>query len=666
MNNNTINTRNLTRKELVEIGELKIVRLGMFLQKHCLRNEDTKHINRKIFHLLRHPYIYVNAYTRISKNSGALTKGYQDEDMMRYFGLSDAKTLATAITNGTYKFAPTKRTWIPKPGKKKKRPLDVPKQSDRIVQEAIRGILEAIYEPIFKQQGVVTNGLSNNYGFRPNLSTWSAIQKIKNNSESCNMVIEGDISSAFNHVDHDILINILRKRITDKKFLKLIKNLLECGVMDGEQFEHSLAGTPQGGIVSPLLFNIYMLGFDQYVYEHIIDPLHKSHSGAKNKLKTKEYNHISHQFQLSLKRFRILRKSLPTPEQKTQLKLAYRELRSIRAQRNSTQYGQVKTIRKRAVYVRYADDWVLLLTCTRQEAEALKTKIADFILTKRKMTLDVEKTKITQFTEGFNFLGFNIRLEKSNKQLGIRRKTPSGYNRILQRSMARVVQITPDHKRIIKRLKQQNMVNNKGIATANPKFLGSSNYEIVTKYNMILRDLVNYYEPCGKFGKLYQISYFLRYSCARTLARRRKTTMSKIFLLYGKDLHITVGLEDKPTLKVNFEDIKHLRANINKRPDKKYLNIRPTLFDPFRLVDYWRTKFKLYVECCICGEREDVSLFRTRITRNTDVKTQKLTDVLIKFNRLQIPVCVSCNELIVKGKYEKTKPYFSNRTIAKL
>jgi len=141
--------------------------------------------------------------------------------------------------------------------------------------------------------------------------------------------------------------------------------------------------------------------------------------------------------------------------------------------------------------------------------------------------------------------------------------------------------------------------------------------------------------------------------------------MSKIFSLYGKDLHITVELEDKPTLKVNFEDIKHLRANINKGPDKKYLNIRPTLFDPFRLVDYWRTKFKMYVECCLCGEREDVSLFRTRITRNTDVKTQKLTDALIKINRLQIPVCVSCHELIVKGKYEKTKPYFNNRTIAK-
>jgi group II intron reverse transcriptase/maturase len=663
---NTINTQNLNRKELTKIGLEKIFKLGSFLRKYAQKNKDTNHINRKIFHLLRHPFIFVNAYSNISKNRRALTKGYQDEEMMKFFGLSDAITLAKTITDGTYKFSPAKRTWILKPGKKKKRPIDVPKQSDRIVQETIRGMLEAIYEPVFQKQGLLTKDLSNNYGYRPNFSTWSAVQRIKNNSEACNIVIEGDIVSAFNNVNHDILIKILRERITDEKFLTLIKNLLKSGVMDGGQCEHSFSGTPQGGIVSPILFNIYMLGFDQYIYENFIEPLHRNDDGKRKKgSRTLEYNQISWKFQQKLKEFRTLKKSDPTTNDKAKLKQIYMEFRNLRVTRNSTQYGQVKTVRKRAVYVRYVDDWVLLLTCTLKEAEAIKKNIANFITNEREMELDVEKTKITQYTEGFNFLGFNIRLEKGTKQKLITRKFGKVHTRVMQRTMARVIQISPDAKRILKRLKQQNMMNDKGVATANASWVGSSNYEIVTKYNQIFRGLFNYYKPCGKFAKLSRISYILHYSCARTLARRKKISLAQIFDTFGKQLNVEIKLENQPTMRIKFVGIVHLRANLAKNPEKKYLNIRPSIFDPFRLADHWRTKFKMYVECCLCGERENVSFFRTRITRDTAAKPNKFKSVMKRYNRLQVPICVSCNKLIVQDKYDEIEPGFENKTIAK-
>lgn len=162
------------------------------------------------------------------------------------------------------------KTW-----EKSKRPVDVPTQSDRIVQEAIRGILEAIYEPIFLEHAEKTKELSNNYGFRPGHSTWSAINKLEINTRKCNIIIEGDIVSAYNNVDHDLLLKILKEKITDKKFLRLIRDMLKSGVMDANKYEHSLNGTPQGGIVSPLLFNIYMLGFDQFIYEEFIVPIQK-------------------------------------------------------------------------------------------------------------------------------------------------------------------------------------------------------------------------------------------------------------------------------------------------------------------------------------------------------------------------------------------------------
>jgi RNA-directed DNA polymerase len=212
------------------------------------------------------------------------------------FGLEKATNIAKKIKKGTYTFKPVQRTWIPKPGKNKKRPIDVPNQSDRIVQEAVRGILEAIYEPVFQEFGEKTKNLCNNYGFRPKKSCWSAVEKLKLHSKKCNIAIEGDIVSADNNVNHDILLKILSRRIKDKKFLKLIKDMLKSGIRDQRRFEHSLNGTPQGGIVSPLLFNIYMYEFDKYVYEQCIKPILNENEEQEKKpeVRSRKYNQISY------------------------------------------------------------------------------------------------------------------------------------------------------------------------------------------------------------------------------------------------------------------------------------------------------------------------------------------------------------------------------------
>ena len=126
-----------------------MVKLGNIIDRHAERNKNTNHINRKIYYLFRDPFIFINAYTKISTNKRALMEGYNDDRTIFYFGLTKVINLAKKISNGTYKFSLVKQTWIPKPGKKSKRPIDVSTQLDRIVQKAIRGILEAIYEPIF-------------------------------------------------------------------------------------------------------------------------------------------------------------------------------------------------------------------------------------------------------------------------------------------------------------------------------------------------------------------------------------------------------------------------------------------------------------------------------------------------------------------------------------
>jgi retron-type reverse transcriptase len=556
------------KKPLIQERIKKIEKLSQLLENHTKRNQDTKHINRKVFHLLRDPLIYVNAYLKISKNRGVLTKGCQDDGLITHFGIEQAEILARHITDGIYRFSSAKRTWVPKPGRKKKQPTDVPKQSDRIVHEAIRGILEAIYEPVFHELGIYTNDLSNNYGFRPNLSCWSALDKIKRHSQLCNIVIEGDITFAYNYVDHGILLKILRERISDKKFLKLIKIILESGVMEEEQFEHTILGTPQGGTVSPILFNIYMLGFDFYIYETFISPiLEENKKKTKRGIRTAEYRRIELQTKKKLEEYRQLKQINKT--QKNQTKETLKTYKQLRAIRNSTQYKRVDTLPKGAVYVRYIGGWVFALTCTEFEAKEIKKKISDFIQNKIKIKLDQEKMTISRTSEGYKFLGFKVQLKRDYGQIRETRSYKKDqYTRILRRTASHVLNITPDTDFIIKRLKLQNMCNNKGMPVANPKWIASSEYGIVTKYNEILREIYNYYKPCGKLQKLHRVSFLLHYSCAKTLARRKKISLRKIFDTYGKSLTIeTIKVNGKP-LSAKFQDLLSLR----KISKKKYLN----------------------------------------------------------------------------------------------
>lgn len=554
-------------KLLVE-GKENIKKLGTPLRTHTDRNKNIGHINHKIFHLLHDPFTFVNAYTKISKNQGAMTEGVNDEGTMRLFGLATAQRIAKSIKNNDYKFKPVRRNWIPKPGKKKKkRPIDVPTQSDRIVQEALRGILEAIYEPEFKAWGITTKNLSNNYGSRPSKSTWSAMEKIKKYSQRCTIAIEGDIVSAYNNVDYKILLSILKKRIKDKKFLNLIKQLLKCGVMDQHKYEDSIIGTSQGGIVSPLLFNIYMFGLDQNIYHEIISPIIEEGKNKRGDSAAKSYRKIRYQTETALNNFKEIKKKYkqnPNKYTKKDVKLAEKKFKKLRFIKLNTIYGNSARIERKAVYVRYADDWVLAVTCNKTEAEIYKRKIAEYLLTERKMQLDDKKTKITRVRDGYHFLGFEVRMLVENpRRRFVLQTTAKGKTRMLKRITQREITIEPYSDRILNRLKMNQFCNSKYEPRARPGWLIHEEFDIVEKYNQIFRGLYNYYLPCERLTRLNRISYILQYSCARTLARRRKMSISKIFSKYGKNLEIKKEIKntkkENKTRVVRFNTLTDLR-----------------------------------------------------------------------------------------------------------
>ena len=553
------------RSELIKKEYEQIQQLSKKLQKHTKRNENLNHINYKIYYLLHDPFTFVNAYTKISKNKGELAEGYNEDNIIEHSGLTQAKKIAKQIKNGTYKFKPVKRTWIPKPGKSKKRPVDVPSQSNRIVQKAIRGILEAIYEPVFKELGEKTKNLSNNYGFRPKHSTWMALDTLNKYSKKCTLAIEGDVELAYNNVDHNILLNILKERIKDKKFLRLIKDMLKSGVMNDQKFEHSLNRTPQKGIVSPLLFNIYMLKFDKYIYEEFIIPVLEENKKKKDRIVSKEYKKATYHTNVALIKLKEAKQKNVIDEKKIkELTKKFKKLRSIR---NQTTHSNFLKTKKNIVYVRYADDWVLALTSTKKEAKTIKEKIAEFLLTHRKLYLNDKKTKITFISEGYKFLGFEIRMRTKNHRFKrvLNKDLHGKYSRALKRTTSRQLTIEPDKKRLLKKLKMLKFCNAKYEPIGKASWLVYNEFQIVQKYNHIFKGIFNYYEPCERYNRLYQISYILQYSCAKTLAKRKKMSITKVFKLYNKHLGIKKTIKSLTNEVVGYAEFTNLTTWIERK-----------------------------------------------------------------------------------------------------
>lgn len=664
-------------KKKINDAKIFITKLGKKLSRHVYRNEDTGHINHKIQYLLHDPFTYINAYTKISKNKGALTKGHFDEGDVQLFGIEKAKALAKKIKKGSYQFKPVKRTWIPKPGKKNKRPVDVPTQSDRIVQEAVRGILEAIYEPEFQEQGIKTKNLSNNYGFRPNKSTWSAIEKLKWHSKRCNYIIEGDIISAYNNVNHRILILILRRRIKDKAFLNLVWKMLKSGIMDGKRYEHSLNGTPQGGIVSPLLFNIYMLELDRFVYEKFILPIESENKQKpkKNTRNSRAYNKVRYEFQKAkneLTKTKTDSTCTGNWYKTKEYKEAHKQLKKIQKKLLQTPYQNVSYSRKGAVFVRYADDWVLAMTCTKKQALKAKETIAEFLNSKLKMRLDDEKTTVTHATKGYKFLGFEIRQNTTKPKLMrvLVKNQKGGFTRALKRTTQRNLTIEPDSQRILKRLTLLKFCRRDYVPIGKPAWRSYDEFQIVQKYARIMRGIFNYYAPCEKLSRLYHISYILQYSCAKTIAGRKKISMPQVFKRYGLNLTIKKIFTTSKTEKIRvqkFYDIKTLKQ-MKKTKKEKGLNMLANEYDPFRIIEHWRTKFKVFGECCICGSTDNIELHHINSISSLKNKKDKAAAIRSQLNRLQIPVCKSCHNKITHGRYkdEKSPIDFYNEFLAKL
>jgi RNA-directed DNA polymerase len=306
--------------------------------------EEPEHRFDNLYSLLCNAGWLRVAHHKVNSNQGRETAGIDGMSMSNFNGDLDGnlEQLRQLLKAKVFEPQPVRRVYIPK-ANGKKRPLGIPGIRDRIVQEALRMILEPIWEADFSQRS---------YGFRPNRSTYDAISYISNRltgnpGMAYQWVIEGDIASYFDTIPHRRLNKAIKKRVADRNVRDLLWKFLRAGVMHKEQFSETLSGTPQGGIISPLLANIYLHQLDRY-------------------MESKYLNLTSNQ----------------------------------RRARREKGVGN-------CLYVRYADDFVVLCNGTKAEALAIKEELKELLSTMG-LTLSEEKTKVTHITEGFIFLGYKI------------------------------------------------------------------------------------------------------------------------------------------------------------------------------------------------------------------------------------------------------------------
>nr|YP_009517180.1 hypothetical protein C0991_000014 [Blastosporella zonata]AYE93077.1 hypothetical protein C0991_000014 [Blastosporella zonata] len=588
------------------------------LGKWCRENHN-KPVDRKLYIMICNPDLLFLAYQNIKSKPGNMTPGIVPTTLD---GMSriEFEKLSTSLKNETFQFKPGRRIQIPKPGKTGTRPLTIAPPRDKIVQEAMRIVLEAIYEPVF---------LTSSHGFRPNRSCHSAWQAIYLEFKAISWIIEGDISKCFDSIDHKRLMNCLEIKIKDKQFIKLIWKSLRAGYFEFRHLENNLIGTPQGSIISPILANIFMHQLDVFV----VSLRNQFNKGEKPRV-SPAYTQVRHQ----------KRKAEKINDIKTIKQLHGKLLKMEYTMHDDPGY-------KRLHYVRYADDWIIGIRGSKKDAEELRNQIKEFLLGVG-LNLSEEKTKISNIaTERIKFLGINMIRQAHVKYHGSPAK-----NHVLQRGSLKM-RIEAPIEEIRKKLHLIGLLE-KGIPVPRNIWRPYSHKQILLLYNSVLRGYLNYYSFVHNYSRLATYLYWvLKGSCGKLLASKFDLgSVSAALKEFGKDLSfkedITKKSKGKPTEKIAKETKFYKPENWN----SNYLRFRVNQEVPVIKLHPISISTLDELKCTKCGSSHRVEMHHIRMMKDLDPKLSLYDKLQIKLRRKQMPLCRACHLDLHKKQHniEKT------------
>jgi group II intron reverse transcriptase/maturase len=467
-----------------DLGFGRIARLWYFNYQ-----KPTKIFKENLKTTLNCKELWYACYIKIRSNKGSETPGVDFKTLDRTT-IEVIDKLRESVMNKTFKWTAVKKIEIPK-ANGKTRPLGIPTTKDRLVQEALRVILEAIYEPIFSR---------NSHGFRPGRGCHTALKQVNTQFKAVNWFIEGDIKSYFDTINHNILMNIIRRKVRDDLILNLIESGLKAKIIfNGKIIEH-VSGTPQGGILSPLLSNIYLHELDSFM-----DNVMEEYQGKKKTPKTNpEYRKYMDK----------------TRERNPKLARKYPAAHPF-----DRDYTYIR-------YTRYADDFLVGIVGPRETAVEIKNRIGEFLDKKLNLILSPEKTLITSTSKTVPFLGYRI----GRKTLLIKQRVGRGKKWVTRKMTIPLLDANVD--KMILSLSKNGFCDKEGKAKPNYSLLPLPQSEINNRINSIIRGITHWWALAGNRRiAVARISFILRMSAAKLLATKFKmNTSAQVFAKGGSDL----------------------------------------------------------------------------------------------------------------------------------
>ena len=587
------------------------------ISQNSLANKEE--VFTKLYRYLLRPDIYFVAYKNLYANNGAATKGV-NEDTADGFSEAKIDSIIKALADETYQPMPVRRTYIQKKNNRKKlRPLGIPTFTDKLVQEVLRMILEAVYEPIF---------LDVSHGFRPKRSCHTALKQLRREFNGTRWFVEGDIKGCFDNINHTVLVGLLSNKIKDARITKLIYKFLKAGYLENWQYHKTYSGTPQGGIISPLLANIYLHELDKFVMK-----LKSEFDTPGVGQITPEYRELHNE----IKRLSHRLTKVTGEERLAEYKPKRQKLMTIPCTAQTD---------KKLKYVRYADDFLIAVKGNREDCQWIKSKLAEFIGDTLKMELSEDKTLITHSSKCARFLGYDVRVRRSGK---IKRGGPGHVKmRTLNGGVELLVPLND---------KIRQFVFTKGVAIqkkdgsmfpVHRKYLvGLTDLEIVSVYNAELRGICNYYGMASNFCKLHYFAYLMEYSCLKTLASKHKTSLSKIINKFndgtGKwGVPYETKLGSKRRYFANYADCK------GKGSATDYISNAAVVYG--YAVNTLENRLKAKV-CELCGTTESDHYEVHHINKLKNLKGKERWEIaMIAKHRKTLVVCRDCHRSIIHKK----------------
>lgn len=454
------------------------------------------YVFRRVYRELFNRDLFLRAYLKLAPNEGNMTRGV-DGQTIDGFSMDLVDGIIDELRHERYYPKPVRREYIPK-ANGKMRPLGIPTFRDKLVQEALRELLEAIYEPVFSDCS---------HGFRPGRGCHTALKSIQFGCRGTTWVIEGDITSFFDNIDHDTLLRLIAKKVDDGRVLELIRRFLKAGYMEDGSFRETELGSPQGGVLSPLLANIYLHELDKFV-----EGLREEYERGERRRDNPEYAN------LNAKAHRC--------EANGDWETADM---ARRAMRSMTTFDPMDDGFVRIRYCRYADDWCIFIIGSKALAEELKGRIAQFLSTELGLELSESKTSITNLSDGtVRFLGYEIAKIRNDDRLT--ECEDGGKRRCLNGSITLLMPREAVNRRVAP-------ITVGGKPAPRNEMLGWSVEEIVWKYASEINGVYNYYCLASNVSRrMHEYIHAHYLSLLRTIAKKERSSVRKVLRKYGKEV----------------------------------------------------------------------------------------------------------------------------------